>query len=175
MNIRWITLITVLVFVVVACDSGDAELSSSSTIVSGGTQSTMAPGTTTAGDSGSGGGDGSGTPTTLVGEAVTKYDVVKEIPNDNGVEHYIVIPQGAYTDVDLENFVYDLVDGNSDLYGAEIFNDSDAADAFEVPAADRTDEQKALLAAHHLVTLTGRSRIDYRGPFADFPGGAIGS
>ena len=37
---------------------------------------------------------------------------------------YIVIPEGAYTDVDIENFVVGLVDSGEVTYGAEIFNRS---------------------------------------------------
>jgi hypothetical protein len=101
--------------------------------------------------------------------------VVTEIENDNGVEQHIVIPNGAYTDVDLENFVIDLVEEKPDLHGAQIFDDVAAAEAFLVPEAERTEAEQELLERHWFVTLTGRARIDFRGPFAEFTGGAIGS
>lgn len=172
MRIRWIAILAVFALLVVACDGDDAELSSDSTILTGpsGTDPATEASTTTVAEP-----DDSSTPTTLAGEAVSGFEVVEEIPNDNGVQQHIVIPNGAYTDVDLENFVLDLIEQNPDLYGAEIFDDVDAAAAFLVVEADRTDEQTALLERHHFVTLTGRDRIDYRGPFAEFPGGAIGS
>lgn len=171
MRTRWIAILAVFALFVVACDGDDAELSTDSTILTGpsGTDPGSEATTTTAGS------DGTAPPTTLSGEAVSGFEVVEEIENDNGVEQHIVIPNGAYTDVDLENFVLDLVEQNPDLYGAEIFDDADAAAAFLVVEADRTEEQIALLERHHFVTLTGRDRIDYRGPFAEFPGGAIGS
>lgn len=161
-----------LALLIVACDGDDADLSTDSTIVSGAT-GTQPPDegatTTTPGD------DGNSPSTSLVGEDVSGHQVVNEIENDNGVEQHIVIPNGAYTDVDLENFVIDLIEENPDLFGAEIFDDEAAAEAFLVPAAERTDEETALLERHHFVTLTGRARIDFNGPFAEFPGGAIGS
>lgn len=172
MRTRWITLLAVFALFVVACDGDDAELSSDSTILTGpsGTDAASDVTSTTAGAS-----DEGSPPTTLSGEAVSGYEVVHEIPNDNGVEQHIVIPNGAYTDVDLENFVVDLIEQNPDLYGAEIFDDAGAAAAFLVVEAERTPEQTELLERHHFVTLTGRDRIDYHGPFAEFPGGAIGS
>ncbi len=172
MRTRWIALLAVLALFVVACDGDDAELSTDSTILtgSGGTDPATEATTTTAGGS-----DEASTPTTPTGEAVSGYEVVEEIENDNGVEQHIVIPNGAYTDVDLENFVIDLVEANPDLYGAEVFDDAAAATAFLVAEAERSEEGVALLERHHFVTLTGRDRIDFHGPFAEFPGGAIGS
>jgi hypothetical protein len=172
MRFRLLTLIALTVLLTAACSGDDPELSTDSTIVVGGSDTTMPAGeaTTTTPP-----GDGTSPPTTLVGETVSGHDVVNEIPNDDGVERHIVIPNGAYTDVDLENFVLDLLEQYPDLHGAEIFDDATAAEAFLVPEDERTEEEVALLERHHFVTLTGRARIDYRGPFAEFPGGAIGS
>lgn len=172
MRIRWFALLALLALFIVACDGDDAELTTNSTIITGpsGTEpATEATTTTVAGN------DGTSPSTTLIGQTVTEFDVVHEIPNENGVAQHIVIPNGAYTDVDLENFVIDLIEANSDLYGAEIFDEAAAAEAFLTPEADRSEEENELLERHHFVTLTGRARIDFRGPFAEFPGGAIGS
>lgn len=170
MKTRSTVAVALLVLVVSACDSGDAELSTGSTIITGGSNA-PAPSTTTTipGD------DGPGASTTLAGQTVAAFDVVQEIPNENGVTRHYVIPDGAYTDVDLENFVIDRIESEPDLYGAEIFDDTAAAAAFLVVAADRTPEQVQSLEDHHLVTLVGRDSIEFRGPFAEFPGGAIGS
>jgi hypothetical protein len=172
MRNRWIVVLAVFAFVVVACDGDDPELSTDSTIVTGPTNTQPATdGTTTT----TPGGDGTSPPSTLVGEQVSEFEVVNEIENDNGVAQHIVIPNGAYTDVDLENFVIDLIEENPDLHGAQIFDDAAAAEAFLVPRAERTDAEKELLERHWFVTLTGRARIDFRGPFSEFSGGAIGS
>lgn len=172
MKTRLIVVPAVLALAFVACDGGEADLSTSSTIITGGTNAPVATTTTTGGTDGTGGPSPS---TTLVGEAVSGFEVVHRIPNDNGEERHIVIPNGAYTDVDLENFVIDLIDADPDLHGAEIFDDENAAAAFLLDAGDRTDEQKALLERHHFVSLNGRDSIEFRGPFAEFAGGAIGS
>ena len=166
-------LFSLLALFAVACDGDDPELTTDSTIVTGpsGTEPASEATSTTAAP----GGNGDSASTTVVGQTVTEYDVVHEIPNENGVAQHVVIPNGAYTDVDLENFVIDLIEANPDLHGAEIFDDAAAAEAFLTPEADRTEEETELLERHHFVTLTGRARLDFRGPFAEFPGGAIGS
>lgn len=168
MKPRFFVLIAALALAIVACDSGDdAELSSSSTIITGGTNAPVT--TTTAAPS-----DGSST-VPLVGENVTDFVVVARFPNENGEERYYVIPEGAYTDVDLENFIIDLIEADSTLYGAEVFRSEEAAEAYQVDEASRTAEDQELIEEQHYVTLVGRDRIEFRGPFAEFPGGAIGS
>ena len=171
MRTRWIVLLVVSASLIAACDNDGAELSTSSTIVTGPTGTHGASTTTTASD----GSEGTSTGTSLVGEPVGSFRVVARIPNDNGETLHIVIPSGAYTDVDIENFMLDLLESNTDMYGAEVFDDEDAALAFVVEEALRTDEQKALLDRHHFLSLIGRDRIEFRGPFSDFSGGAIGS
>jgi hypothetical protein len=177
MRIRWIALVSLLALVAVACDGDDAELTTESTIVTGpsATDSAGEDPTTTSSGGNDGDGDGASPSTTLAGEPVSGFEVVHEIPNEDGVAQHVVIPNGAYTDVDLQNFVFDLLEANPDLYGLEVFDDTAAAEAFLVPEDERTEEETELLERHHFVTVTGRARIDYRGPFSDFPGGAIGS
>lgn len=170
MRMRLLVGISALTLLVAACDSGDAELTPGSTLITGG-ESTASTSTTSPGSDVT-------TPapsTTLVGQTVDGFEVVNTIPNDNGVTQHIVIPNGAYTDVDLQNFLFDLLDSNPDLYGAEIFDSADAATAFVVPEESRSDEQKDLIDRHHFMTLIGRDSYVFNGPFADFPGGAIGS
>lgn len=160
----------VLVAALAACSGGDAELSSGSTIITGGTNAPVTSTSTTLETA------DQGSPTqTLTGEPVSEYTVVERVPNDNGEEFYIVIPDGGYTDVDLENFILELLDKEPTMYGAEVFDDEQAVAAFKVDPADRTDAQKELLDRHHFVTLVDRDRIEFNGPFADFSGGAIGS
>jgi hypothetical protein len=170
MRIRLVALLAAML-TLAACSGDDPELSTDSTIVTGGTNAPApTPSTTTAGT-----GEGTSPSTTLAGQSVETFEVVANIPNDQGVAQHIVIPNGAYTDVDLENFIIELIDSNPDLYGAEIFDDADAAAAFAVDPAQRTEDQAALIERHHFLSLIGRDRIEFRGPFAEFPGGAIGS
>lgn len=174
MKSRWIVLAALIALLGVACDGDEAELTTDSTIITGTTQDLSSEDTTTT-TSSSDNGDVTSPSTTLVGQPVSEYEVVHEIPNEDGVAQHIVIPNGAYTDVDLQNFVFDLLEANPDLYGIEVFDDEAAAEAFLTPETDRTEEETELLERHHFVSVTGRARFDYRGPFSEFPGGAIGS
>lgn len=172
MKTRLIAVLAVLAVFAVACDSDDAELETGSTII---TDATNAPATTTTTEVAEGDTDETSPTTTLVGEVVSDFEVVARFPNDNGEERHYVIPNGAYTDVDLTNFIIDLLEADSELYGAEVFDSAEAAEAFQVDEADRTEDQDALLERHHFLTLEGRDRIIFNGPFSEFPGGAIGS
>lgn len=160
----------VLALLLAACDSGEAELSTTSSLVTGTTETPAEEATTT-----TGAGDGVVTETTLRGETVTSYEVTARISTDNGEILHIVIPEGAYTDVDLENFVGDLLDQNSDLWGAEVFDSEDGPAAFATPEDQRTAEQQQTLDEHHFVSLIGGDTIKYRGPFSEFGEMLIGS
>lgn len=159
---KLLVLLVALGVVVAACDSGEAELSTTTSIVSSGTTEVPDRDTTTSTDS------SVGTSTTLVGETVTGHEVVARLPTDNGDVLHIVIPEGAYTDVDLVNFLGDLKESDPDLWGAEVFDDPAAPDAFAVAEADRTEEQRQILADHHFATLTNGDQVIFRGPFGEF-------
>src|SRR3990170_4216203 len=81
---------------------------------------------------------GDETSTTLVGESVGTYEIVAREPVTDGEIVYIVIGPGAYTDVDLENFILDLYERDIATYGAEIFKDPAAAAAYLKAEDDRT-------------------------------------
>ncbi len=115
------------------------------------------------------------TSSTLVGEAVAQYEIVAREPVDDGEIIYVVIEPGAYTDVDLENFILDLYEEGIATYGAEVFNDPAAADAYLKAESERTPEETALIEEHHLVSLVGGATIVFRGPFAESGQHALGS
>ncbi len=157
----------VLGLLAVACDSGAVQLSTTSSLVSG-TTTSLETSTTTAAPVGS-------TSTTLRGETVSNYEVMVRVSTDNGEVFYIVIPSGAYTDVDLENFIGDLHDANPDIWGAEVFDEAAAVDAFLIPEDQRTEEQQQLLDDHHFISLIGGDTIRFQGPFSEFGEYVIGS
>lgn len=166
-----VSLAAVVVLAAAACSGEDPELSTETTVITEPIVTVPAGDTTTM----PGDGDEAPTETTLVGQAVAGFEVVNRVPNDNGEELHIVIPHGAYTDVDLENFIIDLLGENPEVFGAEVFDDAAAAEAFLVDEAERSEDEDELLDRHWFLTLTGRERIDFRGPFSDFPGGVLGS
>ena len=163
-------LLAALATVLAACDSGEAELSTtSSSLVTGTTEQPTEVTSTSMAD------DSSFTSTTLRGQSVASFETVARISGDNGETLYIVIPEGAYTDVDLENFVYDLREANPDLWGAEVFDSDEGPQAFVIPEDQRTDEQQQVLEEHHFVSLVGGDTIRFQGPFSEFGEILIGS
>jgi hypothetical protein len=154
--------------VVGACDSGEADLSTTSSVIA--EQTTVAEVTTTSIASGDG-----GATTTLVGETVGSYEVVARESDVAGETLYIVIPPGAYTDVDIENFMIELVESGTATFGAEVFDDAAAVDAYRKPEAERTEDEKALIADHHLASLQNGATVVFRGPFESSGEMVIGS
>jgi len=167
-----VSLIAILGLVSAACDSGDAELSTTSSLITDGNEGTGGPGddtttTTTPGES-----DPS---TTLRGSNVDSYEVVAREPGESGEILFIVIPQADYTDVDIENFVGDLLERDIVTSGAEIFDDVLALDAFRVAEADRTEAETALIVQHHFASVVNADTLVFRGPFESLGEMAIGS
>lgn len=159
--------ILALPLVIAACDNGEAKLSTTSTLITGTTETPDAATTSTA--------PVRSTTTILRGETISDYEIAARISTDNGEIFYIVIPPGAYTDVDLENFIGDLKEADPDLWGAEVFGDDDAVQAFVIPEDQRTAEQQTSLDKHHFVSLIGGDTVKFRGPFEEFGGYVIGS
>lgn len=157
-----LALVVALGLVAAACDGEEAALSTTTSVVSGTTEAPDRETTTTTSAS------ESTTSTTLVGETVAGHEVVARISTDNGEVIHVVIPAGAYTDVDLVNFIGDLKESDPDLWGIEVFDDPDAPEAFAIEEDERTEEQQETVADHHFVTLTNGDRVIFRGPFSEF-------
>jgi hypothetical protein len=168
-----LALVLVVALWVTACDGGEAELSTTSSSLLTATTEAPPVGTTTVPD---GSGDDSVTSTTLRGQTVESYDVTARISSDNGEILYIVVPDSdAYTDVDMEGFIGDLLESDPDLWGAEVFKSEEGAEVFVVAEDQRTEEQKQVLAGDHLVSLVGGDTIKFRGPLSDAGEILIGS
>lgn len=166
---RLAMLLLVMSAAVAACDSSDANLTTTSSLV---TEPGSVGSTTTAPETVS---TTASPATTLVGETVTSYEIVARESTDNGDVLHIVIPQGAYTDVDMENFVGDLLEAGVITWGAEVLDDATAADALLKPEADRTAEEVELLDQHHFLSVVGANTIIFRGPFEESGQMVIGS
>jgi hypothetical protein len=156
---------------VAACDGDETtDLSTTSSLIASPTTGGDDVATTTTLVAG-----GESTTTSLVGETVSDYDVVARVSEDAGETLFIVIPPGAYTDVDIENFLIGLVDDEEVTYGAEVFDDTGAVDAFRKPEAERTEGETQLVAQHHFASIQNGTSVVFRGPFASSPGFVIGS
>jgi hypothetical protein len=166
MTKRLTALACVMAVLLMACDSGETTLSTGSTLIT----TTPDEGTVTSTTAVQ-----PDTSTTLRGQVVTEYEVVARLSTANGEVLHIVIPMGGYTDVDLENFIIDLKEADPELWGAEVFDDPAAPEAFALDEASRTAEQEALLDQHHLVSLVEGETIRFQGPFAELGETTIGS
>lgn len=166
-----LTLALLLAVPAVACNQEPAQLTTTSSLITGTTEAAVTDDATTTTAEG---GDAN-TTTTLRGEQVSTYEIVARISSDNGETLYIVIPEGAYTDVDLEQFIGDLKESDPQLFGAEVFDDENAVQAFPIPEAQRTEAQQQLLDDHHLISLVGGNTIVFRGPFEELGQQVIGS
>jgi len=167
-----IAALVLLGLVLTACSSGTVELSTTSSLVTGTTESPGQAGTTT---TLSGGDSGDQTPSTLVGESVGSFEIIVRIAGEDGETLHIVIPPGAYTEIDLENFIGDLKEADPELWGAEVFDNEEAIPAFVIPEDQRTAEQQALVDKHHFVSLVQGDTIRFQGPFSEFGEAIIGS
>ena len=163
--------LVVLVLVLAACDDASVELSTTSSVLSGTTEPPAADTTTTTTVD-----DGEDTTsTTLRGETVGTYEVAARLSDENGETLYIVIPPGAYTDVDLENFIGDLKEADPELWGAEVFDDPAAVESFQVAEDERSAEQQVELDDHHLISLLNGDTVRFQGPFKELGEYVIGS
>jgi hypothetical protein len=163
-----LVVLTASALFIAACSPAELALTTTSTLVTGTTAGPSAGPTTTTSvpDSAT---------TTIRGETVNDYEVILSFTTSDGETLYIVIPPGAYTDVDLENFIIDLVENNPGLWGVEVFDDEEALRAFVLPEGDRTEEQNQLIAEHHFVSLVQGDTIRFQGPFSEMGEFPIGS
>jgi hypothetical protein len=156
-----------------ACDDPETtDISTTSSLVSSAT--TVESGDTS-GTSTTAPADGASPSTTLVGQSVAEYEVVARVSEPEGEILFITIPPAAYTDVDIENFAVGLVEDGTVTYGAEIFDDAAAVDAYRKPEAERTEEETQLISDHHFASIQNAGVVVFRGPFAASPDIIIGS
>lgn len=156
-----------LVLALAACtNSDDGGLTTTSTIVG----PTTAPDPSTSSTT-----SDSGTITSLQGEPVTNSEIIFRESSDDGETLYILIPEGAYTDVDLENFIGDLIESDENIQNAEVFDDEAALQAFLLDPDERTAADLVRIDEHHLVSLIDRNVIRFQGPFAEYGEYTIGS
>ena len=170
-NLLRFALSGLLLLAVAACDGDDTtDLSTTSSLIAASpTTAGSAQPTTTVTP------DGEGATTTLVGQSVSGYEVVGRVSDTAGETLFIAIPPGAYTDVDLENFVVGLVEDGTITFGAEVFDDTGAVDAYRKPEAERTEGETQLIDDHHFASVQNGTTFVFRGPFADSGEFVIGS
>ena len=155
-----------LVVLIAACNSPEAEITTTTIDASQLTTTTTTTTTTVPQQP---------PPTGEPIDQVTEYEVVSRLSTDAGETLYLVVPPGNYTDVSMENFIGTMLLADPVVSGLEVFDDRAAVDAALKPAGERTDEEEALLAAHHLVSVIERRQVIFRGPLDGYEDFVIGS
>lgn len=110
--------------------------------------------------------------TVPAGPAVPDYEVRHRMIEDGNETLVVLIDPGSYSNVELENLVYDIVETHSPR-GAVVVDDSAAADLAVLD--ERTAEQQASLDSHTLLRIDNGVEVTFHGPYADFPGLTVGS
>lgn len=183
-------MVTALVFA--ACNR-DAEEPSETTVTPAATTATTATTATPAADAGGSAGDttvatepagsdpgaaseeGGATTTVTTTEVVAglpAYEVVHRMIEDDRETLVVVVEPGTYSNVQLENLVYDIVDRFAPS-AAIVVDDREVADLAVL--GERTEEQQARLDSHTFLHIEGGVEVTFYGPYADFPGLTVGS
>lgn len=110
--------------------------------------------------------------TTATVSGLPSYEVVHRLIEDDRETLVVVVEPGTYSNVELENLVYDIVERFTPS-AAIVVDERDAADLAVLE--ERTDEQQADLDAHTFLRIERGVEVTFYGPYADFPGLTVGS
>lgn len=95
-----------------------------------------------------------------------------EVVGGDGETLVVVVEPGSYTNVELENMVYDIVDRFAPE-AAIVFDTIEAADLLVL--GETTAEQQRFLDEHTLMRISNGIEVTFLGPYADIPALTIGS
>lgn len=98
------------------------------------------------------------------------YEVVEG--GGDGETLVVVVEPGSYTNVELENMVYDIVERFAPE-AAIVFDTVEAADLLVLE--ETTAEQQRFLDEHTLMRISNGIEVTFLGPYADIPALTIGS
>ena len=118
------------------------------------------------------GGESNVATTTAVVIGIPSYEVVSAVAGDRGDALVVVIDTGAYSNVELENMVFDIVDRFAPAT-VLVVDSQEAADLALLESL--TDEEEKNLARHTLISIENGVEVTFLGPYADFPRLTIGS
>jgi hypothetical protein len=113
---------------------------------------------------------------TVAGQPVEDHRVVVRTDGPDGNLLWIVVEPGDYTSVDVENFVFGLLDSSDTaIWEIHVFDDEAALNAGRVGPDDRTADEQELVDAHYLASITEGVVLTFQGPYAEFGGAVFGS
>lgn len=174
--LRMILLASAVAAALVACNSDDADITTTTADASQlTTTTTSASGDTSGTETTSTGGTDSPQTTAEPAEAIESHEIISRLSTEEGETLYILVPPGEYSDVSIENFLGDLLEEESAVSGVELFDDRVALDAALKDEADRTADELQAIQDHHLVSLIDRREVQFQGPMGDFDDFVIGS
>ncbi len=170
---------TVAVFVaftlaVAACNRGDDETATTTgPTIAESVASSRATTTSSAGGAATTvSGDSTVATTTAVVVGMPSYEVVATTPGSSGDALVVVVEPGAYSNVELENLVYDIVDRFAPA-SAVVVDQNEAVALLALAELD--DAQREFLAAHTLLQIADGVEVTFLGPYADIPRLTVGS
>ena len=147
-------------------DAGDASAAQSSDAGDTGSSDTDSD------DSEAGDAETTSTTNPNVVAGVPSYEVVERVEADQGEEIVVVVEPGTYTNVELQNLVFDIVDRFSPL-AAVVVDDPAAANL--VFAEERSAEDDAFLEEHTFLELIDGVDVTFKGPYSDLADLVVGS
>ena len=172
---RMVWLVVVLAVALVACNSDDANITTTTADASQLTTTTTTPGGTSGTDSTAPEGTGGTDTTAAPADAIESHEIISRLSTPVGETLYILVPPGDYSDVSIENFLGDLLEDEDAVSSVEVFDDRVALDAALKDEADRTADELQAIEDHHLVSLVDRTQVQFQGPMGDFDDFVIGS
>ncbi len=110
--------------------------------------------------------------TTATVSGLPTYEVVHRMIEDDRETLVIVVEPGAYSAVELENLVYDVVERFVPS-AAIVVDDRTAADLAILE--ERTEDDQRQLDTHTLLRIENGVEVSFYGPYADIPGLTVGS
>ena len=110
--------------------------------------------------------------TTTVAAGLPTYEVIHRVIEDGRETLVIVVEPGTYSNVQLENLVYDVVEQFSPSV-AIVVDDRAVADLAILD--ERTEDEQLQLDSHTFLRIENGVEVTFFGPYASFPGLTVGS
>ncbi len=170
-----VNLLLALALIGSACSRGEEDASVTTSKPAGVATTAVLVSPTANSDQPSDSGDGQAattTSTTQLVDGTPTYEVVDRVEGDAGDELVVVVDPGTYTEVELQNLVFDIVDRFQPLTVVVV---DDPAAAVLASADDLSEEDVALLASRTFLTISDGVEVTFSGPYAGIADLTIGS
>lgn len=158
-----------------ACNRGaDDSTTTTTTTVDNSVTRTTSADTSDDGDQSPIGEIGDTTSTTVASEP-PEYSIVRREGAEGGDRLVVLLEDYQYTDLVLEDLVFEITEEYAPVLEAYLIDDAVAADLVLLDPDTLSDEEQAVLEEHLFVELTQGTLVTFRGPFADMGEFRLGS